>query len=201
MTSRREFLQTAAVLSAAPLAGSAAFAGNGAPATPDARRVMAFDAVLFDARFQSSRDFSRRANVLGAPLRVIEGDITELWQREFNRRWKQGPVVVAGLTDRHALFLLEHLAWEHRLSVVFEAEHSPAAYGAVTHRILRSADVALASVLSTAGTDWPQALADAMIGGGAVPAREYGPTGAAMAAHPGEADKLYSWIIAPRGAA
>jgi hypothetical protein len=198
VTSRRTFLQTAAALSAAPLAGAAAFAGG--PHNPE-RKPLTLDAVIFDARHAESRAFSMRANVLGAPLRVIEGDVTDLWQREFSQRWKRGPVTVAGLTERHALFLFEHLAWEHGMRVVFEAEHSPAADGAATHRILRAADRALLRELTAAGSEWPRAVADALVAGFAVPSRENGPTGSAMAEHLGEPDKLYSWIIAPRSVA
>jgi hypothetical protein len=195
VTSRREFLQTAAALSAAPLAGGAAFAGGSRNAE---HKPLKLDAVVFDARHAESRAFSVRANVLGAPLRVIEGDVTDLWQREFSQRWKQGPVTLAGLTERHALFLFETLAWEYGMRVVFEAEHSPAADGAATHRILRAADHTLIRDLSAAGSEWPRAVADALVAGLAVPSRENGPSGSAMAEHLGEPEKLYSWIIAPR---
>lgn len=202
MTSRREFLRTAAAFSAAPLAGSAAFAGERIQSPRQAAATeMSFDAVVFDARHKASRDFSLRANVLGAALRVIEGDITDLWQSEFSRRWKQGPVAIAGLTERHALFLFEHLAWEHGMRVVFEAEHQSAPDGDATHKILRSADHGLVRELNAAGSRWPRVVADALMAGSAVPSRASGPTGSAMAEHPGEPDKLYSWIIAPRSAA
>jgi hypothetical protein len=44
-------------------------------------------------------------------------------------------------------------------------------------------------------------LADALVAGAGVAARNFGPTGAGMAAYLGEPTKLYSWIIAPRSAA
>jgi len=190
VTNRREFLQTAAAaLSAAPLAGRAAFAdGRGTALT--------FDAVIFDSRHGEARDFGARAAVLGVPLRAIEGDITDVWQSELLPRWRNAPAAIAGLTERPALFLLERLAWEHGLRVVFEAEHAPDA----THRVLRSGDPRLADELAFAGRSWPSVLADALIAGGRAPSHDVRPTDAALAAYLGEPTKLYSWIIAPRTA-
>lgn len=191
MTNRREFLQTAAALSAAPLASRAAFA--------DPRTPLALNAVIYDSRHGAARDFGARAARHGAPVRAIEGDITDLWQRELLSAWKTSPIVVAGLTERPALFLLEQLAWEHGLRVVFEAEHDPAPRAA--HRVVRAADTHLAAELRAAESAWPLALADALLQGRAAPSRHRGPTDAAMAAYIGEPTKLYSWIIAPRAAA
>lgn len=192
MTNRREFLHTAAALSAAPLVGRAAFAGM--------HQSIALETVVFDARHSEARAFGARAGTLGASPRAIEGDITELWLGELLGRWRAAPVAVAGLTERPALFLLERLAWDHGLRVVFEAEHEPDANGRAGHRVVRSADPGLARELEAAGAGWPRALADALIAGNGVPARSFGPTDAALAAHLGEPAKLYSWIIAPRSA-
>ncbi len=193
MTNRREFLHTAAVLSAAPLAGRAAFAGRREPA--------ALAAVIFDSRHSEARDFGARAGVLGAPLRVIEGDITNLWRDELLGRWKVAPAAIAGLTERPALFLLERLAWDHGMRVVFEADHAPDGRGTTAHRVVRTADSGLALELKAAGRSWPGVLADTLIAGTHAPTRDFRPSGAALAAHLGEATKLYSWIIAPRTAA
>ena len=195
MTNRREFLQTAAALSAAaPLAGRAAFA-------PGTGRQVALDAVVVDSRHAASREFGLRAARLGAALRAIEGDITDLWQKELLGRWQASPGAIAGLTERPALFLLERLAWDHGMRVVFEAEHVPAAAGAAAHRVVRTADARLARDLDEAGSGWTRVLADALIAGDRAPARETGPTGAGLAARLGEPVMLHSWIIAPRSAA
>ncbi|HEX6994677.1 MAG TPA: hypothetical protein VF339_11090 [Gammaproteobacteria bacterium] len=193
MTNRREFLQTAAAaLSAAPLAGRAAFA--------DGRGPIALDAVIFDSRHADARGFGARAGLLGVPLRAIEGDITDLWQNDLLPRWRSAPAAIAGLTERPALFLLERLAWEHGMRVVFEAEHTPDAHAVATHRVVRSGDPRLANELDLAGRSWPHVLADALIAGGRAPARDTHPTDAGLAAYLGEPTKLCSWIIAPRTA-
>jgi hypothetical protein len=192
VTNRREFLQTAAVLSAAPLAGRAAFASG--------REPLAIAAVIYDTRHPQARDFGARAGARGAALRMIEGDITDLWRNELLARWKASPVAIAGLTERPALFLLEQLGFEHGLRVVFEAEHEPDARGQAAHRLIRTADTGLELELAAAGHRWPDALADALIAGGAVPARDFRPTDAALADRLGEPTKLFSWIIASRSA-
>jgi len=192
VTNRREFLQTAAALSAAPLAGRAAFA--------EGHRAAVLDAVIFDSRHPEARDFGARAGFLGAPLRAIEGDITDLWQNELLVRWRTAPAAIAGLTERPALFLLERLAWDHGMRVVFEAEHAPDGRGRAAHRVVRTADPRLADELDLAAQSWPRILADALVAATPVAARDTRPTDAGLAAHLGEPTKLYSWIIAPRSA-
>ncbi len=194
MTDRRQFLQTAAVLSAAPLAGHAAFAGAGGS-------PIALDGIVIDARHQPARDFGARAARFGTPLLTMEGDITGLWQRELLGRWRSRPGALVGLTERPALFLLERLGFDHGLRVAFQAEHASVAGGAGAHRLLRSADTMLESELGAAGADWPAVLAEALVTGQARPVADARPTDAALAAHLGEAPKLHSWIIAPRQAA
>jgi hypothetical protein len=174
------------------LAGRAAFA--------EGRETAVLDAVIFDSRHAEARDFGARASFLGAPLRAIEGDITALWQNELLSRWKKTAAAIAGLTERPALFLLERLAWDHGLRVVFEAEHE-SNEASVAHRVVRTADPRLAAELERAGRGWPSVLADALVATTRAPARDTRPTDAALAAHLGEPTKLYSWIIAPRAAA
>lgn len=193
MTDRREFIKTTAALSALPLTGRAAFAADG--------RRLHFDAVIYDSRHVPAGEFGTGAAAAGAPIRAIEGDVTGLWQRELLRRWRSSPAALAGLTERPALFLLERLGWDHRLAVVFQAEHELVAGGRARHRVVRSADPELAATLESAGSAWPFALADALIAGARVPTRNFRPTDTALAAHHDEAAKLYSWIIAPRTAA
>jgi hypothetical protein len=193
VSNRREFLQTAAALAAAPLAGRAAIAsGHG---------ELPLAAVVFDARHTEARAFGTRAGALGAARHGFEGDITDLWQHALRGRWQRAPAAIAGLTERPALFLLERLAWDHGLRVVFEAEHAPDGRGRAAHRVVRTADPGLASELEIAGAGWPAVLADALIAGTRAPAADFRPTDAALAAHLREPIRLHSWIIAPRTAA
>jgi len=193
MTDRRQFLQTAAVLSAAPLASRAVFAGG--------REFGLLEAVVVDTRHGEAFAFGERAQTMGVPVRPIEGDITDLWSQVLLPRWRSGPVALAGMTERPALFLLERLGWDHGLRVVFEAEHGPDGLGGIMHSVVRSADAALAPALAAAGSRWTAVLADAMFAGNRAATRDFRPSGAAMAARRDEPTRLHSWIIAPRTAA
>lgn len=192
MTNRRQFLQTAAALSAVPLAGRADFTSPGNPP--------AYAAIIYDTRHAEAREFGARAGPLRAALRGIEGDITDLWQNELRSLWTKSPTAIAGLTERPALFLLEQLSLAHGLRVVYEAEHQPVQDGSAIHKVIRNADPGLAPLLDASGRSWPGVLADAMVTGHLAPVRNFYPTDAALFAHLGEAPKLYSWIIAPRSA-
>src|SRR5690606_26367707 len=180
-------------LSVAPLTSQTGFA------TP--RQFPGLTTAIIDSRHPDARYFGAQARSLGAAQRVIEGDITDLWQHELLALWRAKPAAVAGLTEGPALFLLERLAWDHGLRVVFEAEHIQDAHGNTTHRVVRSASPELAHILAAAGANWPAMLANALIDGGHTPVNDFRPTDAGLADYLGEATKLYSWIIAPRKAA
>src|SRR5690606_29797970 len=104
-------------------------------------------------------------------------------------------------TERPALFLLERLAWEHGLRVVFEAEHAPDGQGLAVHRLGRSAHPRRADALGLAGRGWPSPLAEALVGAGRVAPKDMRPPDTGRAPRLGEPMKLHSWIIAPRTAA
>jgi hypothetical protein len=186
---RRNFLQSAAVVSAAPLAPKVVFA--------DGSQQAVNIGVVYDSRHIDARAFALRAEQWGAPLRRIEGDITELWQTELQGRWREMPVAIAGLTERPALFLLERLSWDYGMRVVYQAEHETNGRGQVSHDVVRSESRGLKSQLEAAGKAWAAMLT----GSGDVSSQDTTPTSAAMAASLDEPVKLYSWIIAPKPAA
>lgn len=193
MPSRRQVLKSAAVLSASPLAGKLAFA-SGASIAPHV-------AVVYDSRFVEARDFGSRARDLGSAVREIAGDVTPLWQSELHALWKKGQgVVVAGMTERSSLFVLERLAWDYRLRVIFEAEHVPGSAGQFSHTVKRTGDSTLQQHLEASGSAWTMALADALLTNSGAASTNIRPTDAAMAASLNEPTKLHSWIIAPREA-
>ena len=194
MPTRRSFLESAVAVSAAPLAPGVVFADGKGAAMPMG--------AIFDARHRDARVFGLRAEQLGVPVRAIEGDITDLWQDELRGRWRSTHVAIAGLTERPALFMLEQLAWDYGLRVVYQAEHEPQGPGSTIHRVVRSARSGLGRHLDAAGTGWPAVLADQMlISAEQVASGDGTPSGAAMAAFLNEPARLYSWIIAPRPAA
>lgn len=195
MPTRRTILQSAAVLSAAPLAPKVVFA--------DGTRPAANMGVIYDHRHREARTFRRRAAQWDAAIRgTLDGDITEIWQNDLSVLWKSKPAAIAGLTERPALFLLEQLGRDYGMRVFFQAEHEANGKGAWIHRIVRSSNPSLKGQLEAAGRAWPAVLADQLLTAPQeVASKDITPTGAAMAAHLNEPDKLYSWIIAPKSVA
>jgi hypothetical protein len=120
MVTRRDLLRAGAAISVLPLAAHAA-TEPGAP-TP------AFHTVLFDARFPEARQFGAEATRLRMNVRSFHGDLTNVWFHELAPVWRAQPVAtadmaLAGMTDYGALFVLERLAWDAGMRVVYRAEH------------------------------------------------------------------------------
>jgi len=162
MPNRRRFLQAAAALSAAPAIGGA----NAASA--DRKIAMA----IYDERYAASRMFGQAALALGARVRRINGDITDLWTGELYGMWREQPAAIGGVTVRSAMFCLEQLAWDARMRIV--------------HRTAHDAD---------ADPDWPTRTAQALL---TQPVQADSlPAMLTMAESEADEDTLYSWIIAP----
>lgn len=194
MTSRREFLQGAA-LAAVPLV--AGLPGAAAAATPP------FHAVLVDARHAQARRFGSQLAARGARVRAMpDGDVTALWLDDIGPAWRRAPVAIAGLTRPPVLFCLEQLAWAQGLRVVFHAEHVLCPAGAVQHVVHRCDPTPAAmeaADLALRGPLWPAALADQVAAQGLLPRQAaVGPSWAGLAPPlPSGAELLTSWIIAP----
>jgi hypothetical protein len=113
MTNRREAVQACLLGAAAPLA---AVSGSGAAAEPAIWRA------VYDERFEPGRTFVRDAAARGWTARAIRGDVTELWYRELEPQWRQGPAAIAGVTTADALFCLEMLARDRGLRLAARSE-------------------------------------------------------------------------------
>jgi hypothetical protein len=162
MTNRREFLQAAAI-AGLPVIGAAT--GNIAVARSKAPARNDLHAVLVDERFAEAQSVAASLASAGTPVHTIpDGDITQVWLSHIGPAWRSGPVAIAGLTARPALFCLEQLALTSGLRVVFHAEHVLQADGEAEHTVLRGADDAFLSArdLRRAGSLWPARIADAI---------------------------------------
>lgn len=194
MTNRRTFLQTTALVAAAPMAARAGFASAGAARGAPGDR----HAAVIDVRYAVSVSFGEQASIEGVATRPIEGDITALWFHELDALWSQRPTAIAGLTARPALFCLEQLAWAHGMRVVFHAEHAQQTTGAVRHKILIPAPGLSDAELRAAGSRWPAYAAAALahLPLGNMAAR--GPSQACMPSTLGDDETtMHSWMIAP----
>ncbi len=198
MTSRREFLQTAAVSAVPVVAGAAGIVDA---VRPRASARTAVRAVVIDERRAEARSFGTRLSADGVALYATpDGDITQIWLRRIGPAWRQRPIAIAGLTERPALFCLEQLALSCGLRVVFHGEHVLHPEGPVEHRLLRGAQAAELSEgdLAHAGPRWPVRIAAAVAAYREPAARlRPGPSEAALEPRlaPG-AQLLTSWIIA-----
>jgi hypothetical protein len=157
--------------------------------------------VLIDSRHAQARSLGADLSGRGARVYALpDGDITQLWLRQIDPVWRDGPVPVAGLTERPALFCLEQLGFTHRLRVVFHGEHIVHPGGRTEHALLRGSAAADLSTrdLVRAGPLWPALIAEA-IANHRVSTRgvRAGRSEAALApALPAGAHLLTSWIIA-----
>jgi len=200
MASRREFLQVAGVALALPISAragskptSAALAGETAPAQ--------LYKVIYDERHASSRAFAAEVARLGAPVHAIQGDITDLWFRDLDARWKKQPVAIAGLTEHGALFCLERLSWDHGMRVVYRADHTYRADGYMEHELSGSERMLREAVdLSASGPGWSTRVASLLTRCPAARAQASKLTVVTPAVRQaGDPEHLVSWVIAPVG--
>ncbi len=202
MSSRRHFLQVGITASALPFALTnlqalpRSPAGAAAPANELPGRI--FYKVIVDDRIPESLRFGQRMREMGSAVHAISGDVTDLWFHDLFAQWTKEPVAIAGLTEHGPLFCLERLAWDHRMRVVYRAEHRFDG-DCVLHEITgpeavirRSAD------LGSEGVDWTTHAARLV--GRCQNGRS--PTAVARAvthvAPAGAREPLLSWVIAPR---
>jgi hypothetical protein len=200
MASRREFLQVGVAALALPISARAAskpsasaLAGESAPAK--------LYKVIYDERHASSRAFAAEVARLGAPVHAIKGDITDLWFRDLDARWKKQPVAIAGLTEHGALFCLERLSWDHGMRVIYRADHTYRADGYMEHEFSGSERMLREAVdLSSSGPDWSARVASLLTRCPAARAQASKLTVVTPAARQaGDPEHLVSWVIAPIG--
>lgn len=206
MKSRREFLQMGlAALSLPIAAGAPAAAGPPlqanelAPKGPAPAPVQ-FYKVVFDARFADCVSFAEEAGRLGATIHGIRGDMTDLWYYDLDARWKKSPAAIAGLTAHGPLFCLEQLAWNHRMRVIFRAEHKYLADGSVEHSFSGPESmVQQASNLGQDRHDWPSRIADMIASCPSTRAKmaQAKVTTASRKSAQKNGETLFSWVIAP----
>jgi hypothetical protein len=192
---RREFL-AAQIGAAAALRAGVGFA---APRTPEGAGVLPLDRLIVDDRYEDAlRIAAHAAN--GARLTSrFSGDLTRLWYEQLDLSWRARPEALAGITTRDGLFVLETLAADHRMRVIFRAEHAAAQDGRVRHRMHGPAR-ALAQMTARSGAgNWRASAARALM---ACPVGQYAASsGECVSAEDGAAPRdaaLYSWVIAPR---
>jgi hypothetical protein len=170
MANRREILRAGLAMSMAPVLNAAAFLFPGStpadqvaqPPTDQVVQPFRIDGFVFDNRFVESVEAGRSAARHGSILHEIDGDVTDLWYHDLDSRWRGKPSAWAGITGDDALFVLENLAWDRRLRVMYRGRHAPPRNGLVEHalsglvRMVDGTDIAIRSAR------WTYSLGESM---------------------------------------
>jgi hypothetical protein len=201
MTNRRKFLQIGLAATTLPLAGGvlAEMPPSGIASAAHEKRPL--HKVVFDERFAIARAFGQQAGLLGAStMGFAAGDITDFWFNELDLRWREAPIAVAGFTQHGPLFVLERLAWDRGLQVIFRTEHQLTHDGQIEHRVTGPRQsVVHAATLSEAGEHWSRTMAAVVTqcpAGFSDITKETIVTAGKLTLLDDE--PFYSWVIAPR---
>ncbi len=124
--------------------------------------VMPSPSVIYDTRFPETVAFAARANWLGASVRGIRGDITELWyEMMLSGPGALGPL--AGLTQESDFFLLHQICIAQGYRLAFHGEHTYHTDGVprIEHHLQVPAHLAVAvKTLEKSDVNWPRGIAD-----------------------------------------
>jgi hypothetical protein len=195
MLNRRTFLQ--AGVTAVPLAAGAAMTLGAKQAKASDAPAIPLHTVVYDERFADSIAFANEVRWMGQRTSAISGDVTKLWYDDLYHAWQDGPVAIAGLTTKDAMFCLEVFGNDAGLRLLVRGEHRIEA-GRIEHR-MNGPELAVAGTsLDKCGADWSLSLAQMLVG---CPATREGRTevSAVSAAKTApEPVTLVSWLLAPR---
>jgi hypothetical protein len=198
MVNRRALIQSGLALPAVSFAASV-LPSLGASAGEI--QVLQLERFVFDARFAEASDIAQQVERLGVTLAPTAGDLMALWYEELDLLWKQEPKALAGVTTRDGLFVLETLALDLQMRVVYRGEHGVADNGDIVHKLEGPAAMLERLPPPIGHTAWAAALGRAMT---------HCPLGKHESAELELVTNvrgislrdvpLYSWIIAPRTA-
>ena len=199
MANRRQFIQSGLLAASAALLPSLTFSlplADIHSASPTC--------FVFDKRFDTAIRMSRHMARQGLSTAEFMGDLTELWSGYLGSRWKQTPMTLAGFTTHHGLFVLETLAADYRMHVVYRGAHAQLSDGSMEHHIAGPAALvahiaAALEIHPSASQTWPAQLSRALgqwqVGDASTTKLLLTTPAQKFADHE---DTLFSWIIAPR---
>ena len=202
MIDRRKVLQSGVVVSAAAVSPSVLLAS--ASAEQPGRSPLRPARFVVDTRFRESIVTGQAAQAAGLNVVEVDGDLSRLWYDDLDLAWRQAPMVLAGVTGPDGLFVLETLANDRGMRLVFRGDHGRLANGTERHSMHGTPD-ALRACMSGFGrsvSPWGAPMCAALTGlsaGRQTMSRiELGTPSIAAARETGT---LVSWVIAPRGVA
>lgn len=197
MTTRRTILKTGIAVPAASLVG-AALAPRVGHAGGDSLELERF---VYDARFAEAFDIAQQVGRFDVLLSPVADDLMSLWYDELDVLWRETPRALAGVTMAEAAFVLETLAIDRGMRVVYRGEHSLVEDGQITHKLRGPAETVERFSSFDPQSEWEAELASALTTcplGKPAPAKVdfvTSTTGQSIRDVP-----LVSWIIAPREA-
>jgi hypothetical protein len=193
VTSRRQLLKGVAASTAASGLWSLW------PARVDALGTsLPVELFVFDRRFAAARAAARAIGAGDVRATGIDGDLTRLWYDSLDLRWKRAPMTLAGMTTRAGLFVLETLAADRGMRVLYRGEHEPARVGHIAHALVGPTDL-LVEMATENGASWPIAVGNALARLPAAGSRHrHLVSTPADAEDVARAEALWSWVIAPR---
>ena len=193
---RRTFIEAGLALPAVSLVPSLGVATRALAA-----ETLVLERLVYDPRFDEAFAVARRAEQAGLATTAVADDLMALWYDELDLLWREAPRALAGVTLAEALFVLETLAMDRGMRVVFRAEHRAVEQGRIEHRFAGPAALVERLAALPDQADWPAELARALT---ACPLGAPEPAEAELVTRaPGLSlrdETLHSWIIAPRTA-
>jgi hypothetical protein len=193
MINRRQFVQSGVALSVVSLPALCPSPGAVFAAAPTLR----LEHFVFDNRFAFAVAVAQHAARAGVPSAETSGDLTMLWYDRLDLEWRRAPAALAGVTTRPGLFVLETLAADHGMRVIYRGRHLVREDGAVWHSVTGPAALVAQLRATSLARDCAWLLAGAMtqcpIGSAAAQCEFTTPEERAVE----YSEPLFSWIIAP----
>ena len=196
MASRREFIGASFALSVAGAAGASLFPPMAAASEP---RFLRLDRFVFDHRFPEGVEIGRILADQGLRPTGFAGDLSHLWYDCLDLEWKNQPRALAGVTKQDALFVLETLAADRRMRVVYRGVHESPLDGYAAHSLAGPKSLLARATPGAEGASWEALIGRALTqcplgapvaGELSMTTRVHGPVSRVA--------PLVSWIIAPR---
>lgn len=195
MMNRRDFL-SAQLGAAVALTAGVSFA---APPARASGRTLQLDRLVVDDRYPDALRIAAHAADCAGITSRFSGDLTQLWYEQLDLSWRARPEALAGITTREGLFVMETLAADHRMRVIFRTEHVSTRDRRMLHRMHGPAQALDYLTAQSGAGDWHAGVARALAGCpvGQTTASS-GECISTLGAYPQRNAALYSWVIAPR---
>jgi hypothetical protein len=135
MANRRQVMGVGLALAVAPGVGRSRSWREPPGPTP-----LPVSRLVFDTRFPDAVEIAAHAAMAGTAATELERDVLGLWHDELLPAVMNGRVAAfGGITTDTTLFLMRTLAADHRMRVIYRAEHACPARGVMRHALAGSA--------------------------------------------------------------